>query len=131
MGISLSVDVRNAYLQLIADAIDAAATPGKFLLYSGTRPAAGGTPTGLLQATILFAQPCGTVADALLTFVPGEEGVRMDDEPITWGRMADGDDNYVLDGDVTNMAGSGDFKIGSTTGIIGAVVRLDEGVIGV
>lgn len=130
MGISLSEEIRDAYLQAIADKIDSGATPGEFRLYAGTRPAAGGTPSGALQATILFAVPCGTVADALLTFTPGSEGVRVDTQTITWGRFTSGDGDWVIDGDVTAAGGGGDFKIGNINGLLGAVVRLSEGVLG-
>lgn len=130
MAVSIQLAVRRAQLQVIADAIDADTDPGEFRLYSGTRPAPGGTPTGVLQCTLILAQPCATLhaTDATLIFATPVEGVRMDDETITWGRFVDGAGNYVMDGDVA--ASAADFLIDSASGVIGALIRFNGGSLG-
>lgn len=132
MSLSFVLGLRQQRLQDIIDRIDVTEASGSFLLYAGTKPAPGGTPTGDLQTEIILALPCAVVAedDSILTFVTPREGVRIDTQTITWGRIVDGDGNYVIDGTVTNEAGSGDFKIDNVDGLLGAVIRFDGGTFG-
>jgi hypothetical protein len=119
---------RNKRLQNIADDIDAGSGPGVFKLYSGTKPAPGTTPSGVLQCSIVLADPCSpAVTSATLTFTNGRTGVRLANDEIAWGRMEDSAGNWVIDGDVTDLAGTGAFKITSTGGFTGAIVTLTSG----
>lgn len=133
MTFRINVDIRSAMLQALADAVDAAATPGKLLLYAGDQPSTAGEATSdVLQATIVLASPCGTVTDAVLTFTPNVEGIRVADGTIGWGRFVDGDDEFVADAKVLPVGdpGTADIRIGNANGFIGAFIRLASGVIG-
>lgn len=130
----LALPLRRARLQLIADLADGAATPAKLEFYSGSRPAEpGGTPT-TLQCEIILDDPCAALdpTDSILIFTDGLEGVRIDDETITWARLVDGDGDFVADGTVTlpDAIPAGDFLIDNTAGVIGAIIRLEAGAIG-
>lgn len=130
MTIALAESVRNARLQAIANAIDAASTPGKIKLYTGTRPAAGAATGEALQCTIVLAKPCASVAGAVLTFDAGSEGQRVAEDAITWARFTDGDDAFIMDATVSLPGGGGDITVSNVNGFIGAFVRLNSGVIG-
>jgi hypothetical protein len=129
VALGLDLDLRTARLQLLADAIDAATTPGRCVLYPGTRPAvAGGSTSEDPQCEITLADPCGVVAQvgdlAVLTFEPEVEGIRIDDQVITWARFNDGDGNFVLDASVTSAGGGGDIIATATGGLVGSFVRI-------
>lgn len=128
--IALSEAVRSARLQQIIDALDAGSAAGKMKFYSGTRPSAGGAPTGVLQATITLAKPCGEVEAAILTFVTGVEGQRVAEDEIAWVRLTDSDDTFVADLSVSGVGGTGDVIITNVNGYIGAFVRLQSLTIG-
>lgn len=123
--IALSVAVRTARLQQIVDAIDAGSGPGELRLYTGTRPAAGGTPSGALQVSIPLASPCGVAAAAILTFTNGVEGLRVAEDTITWGRFTDSAGTYVMDATVGS-----DISITNVNGFLGSFVRITSGVMG-
>jgi hypothetical protein len=130
MSLDLVEDLRTDRLDLIRARIDAAATPGKLLLYPGAKPALGAATLETLQATIILEQPCGVTAAAVLTFETGMEGTRMDTQDITWGRFVDGDDAVVADANVTATGGGGTIQISSISGLLGGLVRLESGTIG-
>lgn len=116
MTIGLKIDIRNARMQLIADAIDAGATPGELLFYGATRPATGAAiTTQTLVGTATFSQPCGTVASGNLTFAAITGGAAVGGVAITWARATDGDGEFVADFSV-GAAGSGaDIEIDDIT----------------
>lgn len=132
MHVSLSLSTRRARLQQLALAIDAAATPGQCRLYAGPIPQPGQPPDGALQCTITLAQPCAQLhaTDALLIFTAGVEGLRVDDETITFARFVDGDGGFVFDADVSLIGGDGAVQISNVNGVVGAFVRIESGVIG-
>lgn len=129
MALSLSTDTWGAMLSAIKAQIDAAATPSKLLFYSGARPPNGGAATAL-QATVQLAQPCGTIAGSVLTFVVGMEGFRVDDKTITWCRFVDGDGKFVGDANVGMAGGGADISISNINGFVGGIVRLTAGTFG-
>lgn len=122
--------LRTAYLQLIADAVDAHLTlPGRIDFYDGVQPAYGGAVT-TIQGSITLADPCGTVAGLTLTLTPLVDGVRVDSNTITWARVIDGGGAFVFDGAVTDNAGLGPFKLSNINGTVGGILRLDSGTLG-
>lgn len=129
----MSASLRTARLDLIRAGIDAAATPGKLLLYEAPRPATfGGATAAALQCEITLEQPCAVVAAAVFTLAVPVEGVRIDNKAITWGRFLDGDDNFVGDANVriTGYVSTGpgdepDIQIDNPNGYIGGFVRIE------
>lgn len=123
---------RAMMLTALMGAIDAAATPGKILCYAGTQPTGGGAPAGDLQSTIELAQPCGVISGSVLTFTPLVEGIRVDNEAITWVRFVDGDDTPVMDmkaGQTGDPTPGIEFFITNVNGFVGGFVRVDSGSI--
>jgi len=130
MSWGLSDALRNARITLVKTAIDAGSLAGLLRLYSGTKPAVGAAiTTQVLQCTIAFADPCGTVSGPTLTFdaAGSVDGTRVDDKAITWARVVDSDGNFVADAVVSISGGGGDIIINSTTGSIGAFIELVSG----
>lgn len=133
MTAALSLALRLARVQQVADALDGAGTAASVLFYSGTRPAGGAAPPGdaELQCTVELAYPCGEVAEvagvAVLALTTGVEGLRVSDDAIAWARFVDGDAEFVLDATVTGIGGGGDITISSTAGNIGGIVGITAG----
>lgn len=129
--IGLSTTLRNGRLQKIIDAFDAAATPGKILLYSTTRPATGAAiTTQTLIGTLILSDPCATVADGVLTFAAFTEDSSADaNGTIDWARGLDGDNNFVLDMGC-GVAGSGKTLIFNTLSAQeGGVIQILSGAL--
>lgn len=126
MSISMSTSLRNARLQVIVDAIDAGSGPGMIRFYGDTRPATGvAITTETLIAENVLSDPMGTVANAVLTFAEVNADVDADAaETITWARIVDSDDNFVIDADC-GLSGSGaDFIFNVTTIELSGVVKV-------
>lgn len=103
MTLGMDVALRNARLQVIADAIDAGASdPGYMEIYDGTQPATGAAVTDqTLLGMVTFSKPCAaSITGGVLTFddITGSNAVA--DGIATWVRVYDGDDVFVLDMDV-------------------------------
>lgn len=133
MAFDLDVGEKNAMLQALANAIDAAdPAPGKFRIYSGTKPA---TPGGPITDQVLLAEcfcslPCGTVANGVLTFgTISDEDLAPASGLASWGRLLDGSDAWIADFDV-GADGSGAFlELNNTQIYEGGIVRLTAGEI--
>jgi hypothetical protein len=126
MTIGIDVDLRTDRLQLILDAIDAESDEysGAFLtIYSGVRPATGGSDAGcdpLVEFVLPY--PCGEVTDGVLTFDAISSVLAIDYGIATWARIEDTAENFIMDLSVTNEAGSGDVKIDDTEIFTGALI---------
>jgi len=117
MAIGLSTTARNARLTAMITAIDAGSGPGVLSIYSGTRPATGGTATTLL-AELTLSDPCGTVSGGVLTFnAITQDSSANASGTASWARIADSDATFVLDLGV-GTAGSGMEIILNTTTIV-------------
>lgn len=132
MLIDFSLTIRNNRLTQILNGIDAGGDQGKIKYYTGTKPAVGGAITDqILVGTSLFAYPCGSVANAVLTFSFANNGetqaVATGD--ITWARLTTSADVFVADVDVSNNAGTGVIKMDSTQIYNGGTLRVNSGVI--
>ncbi len=99
MIIVVPVSVENAYLTSIANALDAQSTPGKFQLYSGTRPAGGGALSGNTKIIEwVLPKPCAaSIADGVLTFNTIAYSQTLANSAHTFARGVDGADNWVVD----------------------------------
>lgn len=129
MTIGLSTDLRNSRLETIAAALDAAATPGKILLYSGTRPATGAAITSqTLCGTITLSDPSATASAGILTFGTFTDDTNADaTATIAWARALDGDNNFVLDMGC-GLSGSGQELIFNTLNVqAGGLIQILSG----
>jgi hypothetical protein len=98
LALALSPRVKLARSTAVRNDIDAATTPGKIKLYALPRPAPGGTPVGDLLAVITLTDPCGTVDSTGLHLTAFAAGQAVATGAIGWGRVCDGDGNWVIDG---------------------------------
>lgn len=121
MALGLSTTVRNARAQILIDAINAGTGAGKVKFYDGIRPATGDAQTSLL-GTINFADPCASApVDGVTTFSEMQTGVTATGTgTVTWARITDSDDTFVMDASVTITGGGGDFTFGVVDWEIGA-----------
>lgn len=108
MSLRLKVEIRNARTDLIRDAIDAAATPGYFEVYTGPVPATGAAiTTQTLLATIMFPKPCAPNTDSgVLTFNAIAAVTTTAGGLPGFVRVYDGDSNFVMDASA-GLSGSG------------------------
>lgn len=128
--IALNPAVRDAMLQVVADAIDAGSpSPGLIRIYDGTAPDPPGSDvtTQTLLAELTCSIPCGTVANGVLTLAAIAE---EDNAPATgtasWARIVDGAGAWVADLDV-GVAGSGAAIVLNAVEIYqGGIVRITQ-----
>lgn len=106
--------------------IDGGAAAGKLRIYSGAQPA---DPTQPATGTLLVDFTLGDPAFAGATDgVAGASAAGNVVAPVpatatgtaAWFRIVDSDDAAILDGDVTDTAGTGSLKV-SSTAIIAAI----------
>lgn len=72
---------------------------GSVSLYSGTRPAPGGTVTTLV-ATCALPAPCGSVSAGDLSLLASAQGQIVSASAPTWARLFTAGGGWVLDCDV-------------------------------
>jgi hypothetical protein len=116
-----------AMLEGLLARLDADSGAAQILLYAGTQPAAGGTPTGALQATIAFTDPVGTVSGRTLTVGVPIEGLRVSDGNIAWARITDNSGDWIIDTDAGGVGSGAGIELESVTGYTGAFVRIVSG----
>jgi hypothetical protein len=98
MTLGIKVEIRNAGLNLIRDAIDGGAGAGKLKFYNGTRPATGGAATTLLGTVVCSDPSAPDAATGVLTFSAFTEDSNAAAEGVsTWARLTDSDDAFVAD----------------------------------
>jgi hypothetical protein len=133
MPIGLAITIRNARLQTIVTAFDAAVAAGKIQLYTAGsgRPATGAAITDqVLLGTITLSDPCGTVTGGVLTFNAFTEDPIADNTgTLAWARGLDGDNAFVLDMGC-GVLGSGQELIFNTLSVqAGGVIRILSGTL--
>lgn len=135
MTIGIGIDLRNARLLLIQNAIDDGAdeyNTGKLRIYSGTRPATGEAIDeyeNTLLAEFVLSYPCGSITEGILTFNEIADVLALVSDTAVWGRIVDVSDVFVMDLSVTSLAGSGDIKMDSIEFSAGSTVHCLSGVI--
>lgn len=134
MAIAYSTAIRNARLQVVADAINAGAGAGKLRIYNGTRPATGGTATTLLGELTLNdpATDPATVTGGVLTLdvSPTVQDASADASgTATWARLVDSTNAFVADLDVGGTGSGADIELSSTTIVAGGTITVTSGTI--
>ena len=112
--------VRPAILQAFIDLADAGAGPARVKIYGTTRPAtAGDAPGGSALATLVLTKPCGTVevGGILLTQASLIGDLIAANGAAVWGRWESSEGDPIADGDVTDLAGDGPFKLDGADGV--------------
>lgn len=122
---SLLLTLRNARLQIIADAIDAGAAGGKLKFYTGTSPGIANAVTGTALGVCTFSVTCGTVSNAILTFSAVTDGTGLADGTAGYARVTDSNDISIVDLTV-GAAGSGKEIIMTNVNIVtGGTISVD------
>ncbi len=131
MALGIEVEIRNAQLDIIRDAIDAGDAGGKLKIYDGTRPSTGAEITGqfLLAICTFSAVSAADAFGGVLTFNNITEGVGLVESSAVWGRITDSDDNFVCDLDISALDGSGDLKMNILEIYVDGPVQIIEGSI--
>jgi len=102
VSITLSSAVRAARMNAIRDAMNAGSGPAILRIYSGTRPASQGSPTGLLLAELTFSDPCSPVSTngTLTMSAITPDGQANNSGAASWFRVVDSNNVVVMDGDI-------------------------------
>ena len=98
-------------------------------VYDGARPVFAGTPGGHLLVTIALVEPIGTIQDGVLTLMPTEEVMITATGQATWARIVNGEGGIAWDCDVSDLNGTGELRLPSTTLYAGGFTRIVSGVI--
>ena len=99
-------------------------------IYGGARPALGAAPSGDLLATIVLAEPIGEIEDGLLSITPTGEALIEIGGVATWARIVNGDGVLAWDCDVSDLEGTGELRLPSTTLYAGGYTRIVSGLLG-
>ena len=99
-------------------------------IYGGARPALGAAPSGDLLATIVLAEPIGEIEDGLLSITPTGEALIEIGGVATWARIVNGDGVLAWDCDVSDLNGTGELRLPSTTLYAGGYTRIVSGLLG-
>jgi len=120
MTIGMSAALRNARLDAITTAAGANA---KLRLYSGTRPATGGTATTLLAELTCAATLAPAASGGVLTLNAITSDTSADASgAATWARLVKSDNTFVMDMDVGTSGA--DLNMNSNVISAGAAVAI-------
>lgn len=99
-------------------------------VYGGVRPAFGAAPSGDLLATLVLVEPIGEVEDGQLAITPTGEALIETGGEATWARIVNGDGALAWDCDVSDLNGTGELRLPSTTLYAGGYTRIVSGLLG-
>lgn len=99
-------------------------------IYGGARPALGAAPSGDLLASIVLVEPIGEIEDGLLSITPTGEALIEIGGVATWARIVNGDGVLAWDCDVSDLNGTGELRLPSTTLYAGGYTRIVSGLLG-
>lgn len=126
MALGFASTLRNDILQKVIDHIDTG-TAGHLKIYSGSRPATGGSTTTLL-ADFTLASPCaGSPSGGVLTFSAISNVNASASGTATWARITDSAGTFVMDLSVST-SGS-DINLSSTALVSGVPVQITSATI--
>lgn len=131
MAMKLSAAIARAAADLIGDSVDVGTPASTLVIYDGTEPATVDTAVTTQNELVIFELPdpaFGAAADvtggALITGNAVTEVDAIFDGDATWFRIYDGDGLPIMQGDVTDTAGTGNLKVSSTTVVSGIAVEI-------
>lgn len=127
--IAISPALNNYRLQGVMAFLALGSEGASAEVYDGVRPGLGENPAGKRLVTITLADPIGTVADGVLTLAPTEEVMITATGQATWVRIINGEGAVAWDCDVSDLNGTGEVRLPSTTLYAGGFTRIVSGVI--
>jgi hypothetical protein len=99
-------------------------------LYAGPRPSLGASPQGSLLASIVLAEPLGAVADGVLEIAPTNEALILTTGEVTWARIVNGFGALAWDCDASDLNGTAELRLPTTTLYAGGYTRILTGLLG-
>lgn len=112
--------VRPAMLRAFLAYADSDTPASRIYIYATTRPAiAGDAPGGAPLVTIVLTKPCGEEVGGTVSLTQASEigDLIAADGVAVWGRWATGNGDPIADGDVTDAAGDGPFRLLDADGV--------------
>jgi hypothetical protein len=133
--IKLATSILSAMATLVKTSTDNAATAGMVHFYTGEMPATtgGAITTQVLIGTCPLSKPCGTVTGGVLTFDTISDDLAADNTgTIGFGRVVDGDGNFIFDGDAgLTSSTTAFFRFVSLAAVAGGTVKINSMTFGV
>lgn len=131
MALKLGIATAIAAADAAVDLIDIGAAASRLIIYDGTEPAAPATAITTQVALVTFNLPDPAFGVAVDT-TQGGTATANAVSPVaaaasgtaTWFRILDGNNVVILQGDVTDTAGSGNLKVSSTSIVSGIEVSV-------
>jgi hypothetical protein len=99
-------------------------------LYAGPRPSFGAPPQGPLLASIVLAEPLGTVVDGVLEVAATNEALILTTGEASWARIVNGQGALAWDCDASDLEGTGELRLPTTTLYAGGYTRILTGLLG-
>ena len=128
--IDYSIPAANAMLNALQVLIDEAApTPGYMELYTAIKPTPGVAITDqILLGVLTFTTPCGTITDGVLTLdTPIEESNGPATGDIVWGRLFNGNTDWIADFDVSTIGSGAALELNGIHAYLGGIIRINNG----
>jgi hypothetical protein len=124
-------DELNAYrLQGVITFLSLGTEQARAHVYAGPRPGFGEAPQGPLLASIVLAEPLGTVVDGVLEVAPTNEALILTTGEATWARIVNGNGALGWDCDASDLEGMGELRLPTTTLYAGGYTRILTGLLG-
>lgn len=124
MNFTISVAHNEARLEGTKAFLDTGSGHATLHLFSTERPANGGAAGDNAMVIATLGKPCGTVVDGELIFAAADEPLVLTTGAPLWGRLFNGNGDQAGDGDVSDLAGNGAFKVSDATLYAGGTVRV-------
>lgn len=110
--------------------IEAGASPAFLNIYGTTKPAPGGAPGASPLVSIQLASPAGTIASNQLSLAAENlTDMVMNSGGAVWGRILNGDGNWVLDATCGAVGSGKPIILSDTTLFSGGVVSLISAIL--
>jgi hypothetical protein len=123
---NFTTTVRTARADAITTTIGNA---GILTLYDGVRPAGGGAATHALVNFTLGTPPAAGAVSGVWTLTHPASAVGVYQGTATWARITTSAGVYVMDMDVTDLAGAGPLKMSNPIVHVGQYVSIASLVI--
>ena len=124
-------DELNAYrLQGVITFLALGTDQARAHVYAGPRPGFGEAPQGPLLASIVLAEPLGTIVDGVLEVAPTNEALILTTGEATWARIVNGNGALAWDCDASELDGVGELRLPTTTLYAGGYTRILTGLLG-
>lgn len=118
--LDLVTPAREAMLTALVAWLDAGAGNCRIDVYNTDRPGLAAEELADPMAAVQLAKPCGAVVAGLLVLTPADsEGALIAlSGDAAWGRLINAAGAVAGDGNVTDSAGAGPFKVSGTAGTV-------------